>query len=124
MLDVIANAENWLATQRAEYLSKEVTLKRGASERSGIAAMQGSTRAENTDLEGLSIRTKVVDFVIDVNQYYIMSGSLLEPTAGDQIIRADGLIFEVAEIGAEPCWRWHDRASSAYRIHTKHVGSE
>lgn len=123
MSDILASAEAWLSTQRELWLSKLVTVRRGVDETPSVSAMHGSTLAENQTADGLSLRSKVSDFVIEVSDYQI-DAVAVEPLPGDQIILDDGRVFELMELGDEKCWRWHNRAGTTYRIHTRYVGDE
>lgn len=123
MGDVLAAAQSWLGTMRRAYMAIAggVTIRRGAFETTSVVAFHGSTLVENEGVDGLSIRSSIADFIIRRSEYRI-SGTAVPPEPGDQIELADGRIYEVTELGLERCWRWHDRAASDYRIHTRYLG--
>lgn len=97
-----------------------VTLARGIAS-SAITAIRSATAAE---IEMLSagdghqqIRTFRRDYLIDSVDYDFGDGPV-EPAIGDRVTD-DGRHYEVCSLGAgEPPWRWHDRGSLRYRVHT------
>ncbi|MGC1275026.1 MAG: hypothetical protein WBC44_15075 [Planctomycetaceae bacterium] len=100
-----------------------VTLTRGIVS-IDVTAIRGSTTAEVEALgrgdDSQRIRTFRRDYLIDVVDYDFGSGPA-EPAIGDKI--ADGgSIYEVCSLGSgEPPWRWHDRSSVRYRVHTVEI---
>lgn len=110
---VQAQAGETVALRRAEYTTEDVT------------AVVGSTRFEQTGSDGLRVRVRIRDYLIDASDYAI-NGAAVEPQSGDEILQTLGgatRIFEVASPGgAEPPWRYSDQERTRYRIHTRDMG--
>lgn len=116
---LLGGAEAWLNAMRADHLSINAILRRGAFETPSVEMMHGSTLVDFNTIDGLMIHSKIADFVIDRDKYLI-DGDLATPSAGDQIELDDGRIYELVEVG-DAVWRWHDRAGRSYRVHSRCV---
>ena len=121
MPDLIANGAAWLADQRKAHLSKEIGYVTGATTIT-VLATSGKTEFEVVGDGGVMERIESRDFLI-------ATADLMEaPARGDQIREALGatvFVFEVmAPVQSAPPWRWADAQRTAYRIHTRLVGTE
>ena len=121
MPDLIANGAAWLAEQRKAHLSKEIAYVTGATSITVLATI-GKTEFEVVGDGGVMERTESRDFIVataDLTQ---------APARGDQIRETVGPtvhLFEVmAPVQSAPAWRWADAQRTAYRIHTRLVGTE
>ena len=121
MPDLIANGAAWLADQRKAHLSKEIGYVSGATTTTLLATI-GRTEFEVVGDGGVMERTESRDFIIATAD---MPGA---PARGDQIRETVGAtvhLFEVmAPVQSAPAWRWADASRTAYRIHTRLVGTE
>ena len=121
MPDVIANGAAWLADQRKAHLSKEITYVAGATTATVLATI-GRTEFEVVGEGGVMERTESRDFIVATAD---LSAA---PARGDQIRETVGAtvhLFEVmAPVQSAPPWRWADASRTAYRIHTRLVGTE
>lgn len=121
MPDLIANGAAWLADQRKAHLSKEIAYVTGATS-TNLLATVGKTEFEVVGEGGVMERTESRDFIV-------ATADLSSPPArGDQIRETVGAtvhLFEVmAPVQSAPAWRWADASRTAYRIHTRLVGTE
>ena len=123
MPDLIANGAAWLADQRKAHLSKEIAYVAGATTTTVLATI-GRTEFEVVGEGGVMERTESRDFIIATAG---MPGAQA-PSRGDQIretVGATVYLFEVmAPVQSAPAWRWADASRTAYRIHTRLVGTE
>ena len=123
MPDVIANGAAWLAGQRKAHLSKEIAYVAGATTATVLATI-GRTEFEVVGEGGVMERTESRDFIVATAD---MPGAQ-SPARGDQIRETVGAtvhLFEVmAPVQSAPAWRWADASRTAYRIHTRLVGTE
>ena len=121
MPDLIANGAAWLADQRKAHLSKEIAYATGATTVTVLASV-GKTEFEVVGEGGVMERIESRDFLVAT------ADILNTPARGDQIREALGttvFVFEVmAPVQSAPPWRWADAQRTAYRIHTRLVGTE
>lgn len=107
-----SQAGETVAIRRAEYTTEEVT------------AIVGSSRFEDASAEGLKVRVRIRDYLVDVADY-VINGVAVEPQPGDEILQElDGQtrVFEISSPGSsEPPWRYSDSLQTRYRIHTREV---
>ena len=121
MPDLIANGAAWLAEQRKVHLSKEIAYVTGATTVTVLATI-GRTEFEVVGEGGVMERIESRDFLV-------ATADLMQaPSRGDQIRETVGAtvhLFEVmAPVQSSPPWRWADASRTAYRIHTRLVGTE
>ena len=125
MSDLIANGAAWLADQRKAHLSKEIAYVTGATTVTVLASI-GKTEFEVVG-EG-SVGGGVMER-FESRDFLVATADLLNaPVRGDQIRETLGstvFVFEVmAPVQSAPPWRWADVQRTAYRIHTRLVGTE
>ena len=123
MPDLIATGAAWLADQRKAHLSKEIGYVSGATTTTLLATI-GRTEFEVVGEGGVMERTESRDFIVATAD---MPGAQSQ-ARGDQIRETVGAtvhLFEVmAPVQSAPAWRWADASRTAYRIHTRLVGTE
>ena len=119
MGDLLRQGGQWLEQQRTAHCSSPVTYRRDAAELQ-VDATFGRTEVEVEDDYGLRIGAQVMDFLILAEAF---SPTFDHPQAGDQIV-ADGVVYEVMNLGGEGCWRWSDPYRQTCRIHTKDIGAD
>ena len=125
MSDLIANGAAWLADQRKAHLSKEIAYVTGATTVTVLASI-GKTEFEVVG-EG-SVGGGVMER-FESRDFLVATADLLNaPARGDQLRETLGstvFVFEVmAPVQSAPPWRWADAQRTAYRIHTRLVGTE
>ena len=103
----------WLEQMRVAHCSSQVVYRRGATDTT-VNATYGATKYEEVDAGGVSVESRVWDFLIAADE-------INEPRAGDQII-ADGQKYELLPVGSDGVWRWSDPFRRTYRIHTRQIG--
>jgi len=114
MANMLRTGTSWLGNQRVAHASSEVTY-RTLTGTCTVNATYGDTRVDVTDESGMTVVAKVWDFIIKASELEA------EPEPGD-IITADGNQYEVMNLGGE-AWRYSDPYRTAYRVHTKNIGS-
>ncbi len=121
MADLIANGAAWLAAQRAAHLSRDIGYVTGATTLT-VKASVGRTEFEVVSEGGVMERTESRDFLVAT------ADLPAAPARGDQVRETVGTsvhLFEVmAPVQSMPTWRWADAQRTAYRIHTRFVGTE
>lgn len=121
MPDLIAQGAAWLTDQRREHLSREIEYATGTTSTTVVATI-GRTEFEVVGDAGVMERTESRDFIVAA------ADLLAAPARGDQIretVAPVVYLFEVmAPIQSAPPWRWADASRTAYRIHTRLVGTE
>ncbi len=80
-----------------------------------VVAVVGDVEVDVVDESGLSVRSRVWDFIIRASDLGF------DPVAGD-VITWNGRRHEVMNLGGDGVWRWSDPARTYYRIHTKDIG--
>lgn len=120
MADLLADAAEWLRNQRKDYLSQTVIYSQD-----GITVTLLATKAETrfeTDVgDGVLVTGRQVDWLIDAADLTAGLGANTKPEAGDRIQVGSGaaaIQYTVVQVGGENVWRYHDRQSKTYRIHT------
>ena len=122
MTDLLGTGLAWLERQRATFLAKPVTYRRG-SQGLAVQATVGKTTFEVLSAGGVLER-------IESRDYLIAAADLAAfglPQRGDRVIEDSGGGRHTAEVlapGREPHWRWSDVNRTCYRIHTKHLQTE
>jgi hypothetical protein len=123
MSDFLEEAAEWLDGVRHDSLVRSVTYNRGATS-VAIFATKAQTMFRFVDEYGVTQRIESTDWLVRTADL-TDAGITLDPQRGDQIdevVGATTLTFEVLAPNDEPHWRWHDRARSTLRIHSKLVG--
>lgn len=121
MTNALANGSAWLGDVLKTNASRAVTYSRGGETITIAEAIIGNTRAEVTANDGMTLQSKVRDYLIAVEDLYFGS-SPVEPVEGDEIREPDGtntFVFTVMPLGSEPAWHYSDPFRQRYRIHTK-----
>jgi len=121
--DMLATAESELDSVMATYNSRTVSYTRSGVSVALVATV-GKTIFRQDDAEGFQTRYETRDYIVAVADLSL-SGALVTPQAGDQIVEVDGnitLTYEVLQPGDEPCYRYEGTARLSYRIHCKLVG--
>jgi hypothetical protein len=83
----------------------------------------GASSQEVTDDNGIVIRSKAHDWLIDPTDLVISSASI-EPTPGDRIVVNLGAgteTWEVQNRGADGCWRWSGPARNRMRVFVRRI---
>ena len=102
----------WHATQLLAAAGQNVTYRRGATELP-ITAVEGRTAYEAATTEETRIRGQRTDWICD----RAAIAGLFPPAAGDQIQQGTN-VFEVQNLGDEPCYR-ELHSSALIRIHVR-----
>lgn len=119
MADVIATANQWLAGQRRLHLATDVTWSRGGATATAPATV-GRTVFETESATGRVERMESRDYIVAT------SDLPSEPREGDKIAETHGaktFHYEVMAPGGTPAVHYADATRTAYRIHTKFIGS-
>ena len=125
MADLLADASEWLRTQRKEHLSQTVIYSQDGATYS-LVATKAETRFETDVGDGVLMAGRQVDWLIDAADLVTGFGAGTRPEAGDRIQAGSGasaIQYTVVQIGGENVWRYHDRQNKTYRIHTVETGS-
>ena len=117
MPDMLKQGLAWLARQRTDHMTSEVTYQRASQSPVTLQATFGRTEYDVADQTGASIRTQVVDFLILAEDL----GGLYPPQRGDIVI-TDEQQYEVLDLLGDGLWRWSDPYHNTLRIHTKDIG--
>jgi len=119
---MLSSGLEYLSTVRKAYMSETGTLRRAAAETPDVSMTIGKTMADIDGGDGITVRSDIVDFIVDVADYLI-SEVAVEPQRGDEI-DYDGRTYRVVPIAGNEAWRYAERVNkTAYRIHTKDVGA-
>ena len=121
MTNLLANGTTWLQGILKSHASRAVSYKRGAETIMIAQAVIGNTRTDVMTADGMTVQSKVRDYLVDVEDLYL-GGAVVEPAEGDEIRETDGTstyVFTVMPLGSEPAWRYSDPFRQRYRIHTK-----
>ena len=122
MTDLLGSGLAWLERQRAQFLAKPVTYRRGPQGLVVLATV-GKTTFEVLSAAGVLERVESRDYLIAAADL----AALGQPQRGDRVIEDAGGTRHTAEVlapGREPHWRWSDVNRTCYRIHTKHLQTE
>lgn len=105
-----------------QFRGKTATYRRGETQKE-VAATVGRTVFTADNGYGLFERAESRDYLVSVDDL----ADFGVPLRGDQVLESVGgsvHVFEVMAPGHEPHFRYSDPGRTAYRIHTKHVGTE
>jgi hypothetical protein len=116
MTNLLRTGLEYLAEELKAHASETVTYRRGALTVSALAVC-GRTEYKSQDESGNILDAEIIDFIF-VSADLILSGTLVTPLPGDEIV-TDRATFEVMYLGGEGCWKFSDPFGKAIRIHTK-----
>lgn len=124
MTNLMHRGSQWLAGKLVQHAATPVTYRRGVVT-APLTATVGQTRYESHDQDGVITRSLVRDFLIDTAA---LVGSAIAslPKRGDQIeetVAGTTYVYEVANIGGEPPWRYSDPYRTKLRIHTRQINT-
>lgn len=122
---MISSGLAWLQEQLAEHAGQEILYHAGRDTIEIDDAVMGDTEYESTDLNGVTMRAQVIDWLIAPDRL-VVGGQPIEPEPGHQISQTiEGVErrFEVQSLGSEPCWRWSGPSRDRFRIHTREIPS-
>lgn len=125
MADLLADAAEWLRTQRKAYMSQSIVYAQDGTTYT-LTATKAETRFETDTGDGVLLSGRQVDWLIDAADLVAGFGANTIPEAGDRIQAGTGAAakqYTVVQLGGEPVWRWHDRQNKTYRIHTVESGT-
>jgi hypothetical protein len=106
------------------FAGKSVIYRRGEYS-CNWRAIQGSTRFETADANGVMVSFQSADFIGKADELVLdeePSAGPVEPVRGDRIWKRKGnstLVYEVLNLGNAPCFRHSDPERFAIRIHCK-----
>lgn len=110
------------ATANARAAGRTITLRRGSSETVVTGVLEGQTRREVDDGQGLLEIVATRDFILDADDY-AFACTASTPQRGDEIDRViDGSTVTFAVMPPGPgadCYRYCDAAQTRLRVHTK-----
>lgn len=124
-MDLFKKADAWLQKVRTTHGSP-VTYQRGASSSVSFKASVGFKQYVVTDAEGFQVGKESWDFIVRVADLEL-DGVATTPQTGDRIVVGDlddGVAYEVMPIAGDKCWAWSGSFGTAYRVHTKRVGTQ
>lgn len=103
--------------------SVEMTYRRGSLE-IRLSAVRGSTLATVADTDGLALRVRKGDWLLDACQLDLGEGPVT-PRAGDFLVEADGTRWRVeSPMKGTPPWAWSDRERTRFRVHVTEVSKD
>lgn len=84
----------------------------------GLASL-GATQLEKTDHGGMVLQTQWQDLLVKASDL-ILNGSVIEPATSHTVKVTNSvnvIVYDVARIGDEPCFRYRDSSHTELRIH-------
>lgn len=126
MSNLLATGVAWLHQQRAAYLAKSVTYRRGMSSVTLSDATYGKTQATIAGNEAVDVVSQIDDWIFDPAGL-VLDGEATFPQDGDQIIETSGgqsFVFDVRPFENGECWRYTDGTKLAIRVHTVRAAIE
>lgn len=121
MTNMLDTASTWLAGQRDTHLADSVTYSRGDDSVIWTAA-RGRSEYEVNDSYGVGFVGHLYDF-IGKSATLILSGSVIEPQAGDTITATTGAYTYTYEVtnpaDSEPPFSYCDPHHTSVRVHTR-----
>lgn len=114
-MNLLAHGAAWLHTQRHSHLTDLVVYRVGGNG-SGTEkqATRGRTGADQMIQDQLITSGGIDDFIFAAADFDL---DATPPAPRDTVTDADGFLWEVAEVGGEPCWRYSDQHRNAIRVH-------
>jgi len=117
MSDLLKSGAAWLNATRAAKLASNVTYRRsGVGAGVTLAATVGRTEADQVTEGDLISSGGIRDFIFTAADFNVAS-VFTPPVPRDTVEDADGLLWQVAEIGGEPAWRYSDAHKHSIRVH-------
>jgi hypothetical protein len=105
------------ASRLQEAGGEVVTFRRGSSSVK-LTAVVGSSDSEEQNAEGeTTAQLRLVDFIFKASEL-ILGGKQIEPVRGDQIIRANGDVFDVYPTNDAAPSVFNDGREVLHRVHT------
>jgi len=115
---MLSDGVTWLATQLRDAAGETVSIRRGSSTTASITAVADSVNYEVTDDSGIVQRVRYRDWFIAKTAYAISAVAVI-PLAGDRVIGADSVEWELCQVGNRDCYE--DWDSITWILHTKRV---
>lgn len=110
-MSMLLDGLSWHSSQLLAAGGQSVTYRRGATELT-ISAVQGRTVFEATTNDQTRVRGQLTDWICGTAAIT----SVFPPQPGDQIQKGS-TVFEVQNIGDEPCYR--EMSADLVRIHVR-----
>jgi broad specificity polyphosphatase/5'/3'-nucleotidase SurE len=118
-MDLLANAENWLAGVHKASVSQTVTYQRGA-EIISIKATAGQSESASFDRGGMPVSFVGQVWLIEASDL-VIGGVTVKPILGD-LITHSGTVYRVAaESSGDRPWRVSGANGTVIRVFTKQV---
>jgi hypothetical protein len=115
MPNLLASGAAWLHSQRHDHLTETVIYRIGGTgSGTELQATRGRTGADQLIHDQLITSGGIDDFLFLAADFDLAADP---PRPRDTIEDTDGKLWEVAEIGGEPCWRHSDPHRNAIRVH-------
>ncbi len=124
-MDLLKVGSDWLQSQRAKFLTRNIVYVRVA-ESVEIPATVGKTIFRVDTGYGRLERLESRDYLVTASEL-ILGGQVKVPEAGDCIRETDGptvYVYEVMAPGNELVYRYSDPYRKTLRIHTKLVSTQ
>lgn len=125
MADLLAQATARLNVVRKAHMATSVVYSRVAASVT-ISATLGHTDYTAEDLDGITVQTKMLDFIVATADL-ILSAAQVLPEVGDEIRLVQGsdtLVFQVLPIGDAGHYRMSDPHGAMLRIHARQIAVE
>lgn len=123
MSDFLRKSSAWLGRIQQASLATLVTYRRGGS--GGRSCPWPATSAKTTQEAedgGMMVSVLIADYIGPVAT--LLAGGIdMPPVSGDQIVEADGTVWELIAVPGEGHWRYSGVDLSRIRIHTKQVAA-
>jgi hypothetical protein len=118
-MDLLANAENWLACVHKASVSQTVSYHRGA-ETISIKATAGQSESASFDRGGMPVSFVGQVWLIEATDL-VIGGVTVKPILGD-LITHNGTVYRVvAESSGDRPWRVSGANGTVIRVFTKQV---
>lgn len=118
-MDLLANAENWLAGVHKASVSQTVTYQRGA-EIISIKATAGQSESNSMGTGGMPVSFVGQVWLIEATDI-VFGGNVVRPALGDTITH-NGTVYRVAaESSGDRPWRVSGANGTVIRVFTKQV---
>lgn len=118
-MDLLANAENWLAGVHKASVSQTVSYQRGA-ETVSIKATAGQSESASFDRGGMPVSFVGQVWLIEATDL-VIGGVTVKPILGD-LITHNGTVYRVvAESSGDRPWRVSGANGTVIRVFTKQV---
>lgn len=118
-MDLLANAEQWLAGVHKASVSQTVSYQRG-SESVSIKATAGLSDSASVDRSGMQIAYTGQQWLIEASDL-ILAGAVTKPVVGDLITHGSVVYRVVAESTGDRPWQTSGANGTVIRVFTKRV---